>query len=85
MAHMTPAQIARRDRFEALIGLAAPALDLVLAVGDRVSRLVEPGPSDYYPIRPGGKVALPGEPGYGAEDPALPPAGGRSATDATGG
>jgi len=73
MARMTPSQIARRDQFEAVIGLAAPVLDLVLAVGDRVSRLVEPGPSDYYPIRPGGKVALPGEPDYDAEDEALPP------------
>jgi hypothetical protein len=40
-----------RDRVEALIGLAAPALDLVLNVGDRVSRTLAPGDSDYYPIR----------------------------------
>jgi hypothetical protein len=43
----------RRERFEALIALAAPALDLVLAVGDRVSRL--PGGDDYIPIRPAGE------------------------------
>lgn len=44
----------RRARFEALIGLAAPALDVVLAVGDRISRLV--GPADeYIPIRPPGE------------------------------
>jgi hypothetical protein len=85
MAHMTPAQIARRDRVEALIGLAAPVLDLVLAVGDRVSRIVEPGAGEYYPTRPGGRVALPGEPGYDADDPALPPSGERAATDARGG
>lgn len=76
---MTPTQIARRDQFDALIGLAAPVLDLVLALGDRVSRIVEPGPSDYYPVRPGGKVALPGEPGYDPEDTALPAGGERRA------
>lgn len=71
MARMTPGQLANRDRIEALIGLAAPFLDAVLGVGDRVSRIVEPGDSDYYPIRPGGPVPLPGEPGY-EEDSALP-------------
>ena len=71
MARLTPAQIANRDRIEAVIGLAAPFLDVVLGVGDRISRIVEPGDSEYYPIRPGGPVPLPGEPGY-AEDAALP-------------
>ena len=33
-----------------MIGLAAPFLDLLLAVGDRVSRVVSPG-DDYIPIR----------------------------------
>jgi len=43
-----------RERFEALIGLAAPLLDLVLAAGDRLSRVA--GPEDeYYPIRPPGE------------------------------
>jgi hypothetical protein len=32
-------QLANRRRIEALIALAAPALDLVLYVGDRVSRV----------------------------------------------
>jgi len=71
MARLTPTQIANRDRIEAVIGLAAPFLDVVLGVGDRISRIVEPGDSEYYPIRPGGQVPLPGEPGY-AEDAALP-------------
>jgi hypothetical protein len=35
---------------EALIGLAAPALDLVLSFGDRVSRFVAPE-DDYVPVR----------------------------------
>ena len=51
MAPLTPAQQARRDRVESVIALAAPALDLVLAVGDRVSRIL--GPDDEpLPIRP---------------------------------
>jgi hypothetical protein len=41
-----------RDRAEALIGLAAPALDFVLAAGERVSRAIAPEDRDYYPIRP---------------------------------
>jgi hypothetical protein len=49
--HETPRQRIWRDRVEALIGLAAPALDLVLNAGDRVSRALSPGDSDYYPIR----------------------------------
>ncbi len=71
MAHMTPGQLANRDRVEALIGVAAPFLDVVLGVGDRISRIVEPGDNEYYPIRPGGPVALPGEAGY-EEDAGLP-------------
>ena len=72
MAPMTPGQLANRDRIEVLIGIAAPFLDLVLGVGERISRIVEPGDSEYYPIRPGGPVPLPGEPGY-EEEEALPP------------
>lgn len=53
-----------RRRVEGLIGLAAPFLDVVLGVGDRISRIAEPTDHEYYPIRPGGRVALPGEPGY---------------------
>jgi hypothetical protein len=40
-----------RERFEAVIGLAAPFLDLVLAVGDRISRVAEPEDLEYYPVR----------------------------------
>jgi len=50
---MTPDQVRRRDRIEALIRLAAPGLDLLLAVGERVSRLVEREDSEYYPPRSG--------------------------------
>lgn len=67
MANLTPGQIALRNRFESLIGVAAPFLDVVLGVGERISRIAEPTDHEYYPIRPGGRVALPGEPGYDAE------------------
>jgi hypothetical protein len=39
VAHRTPIQLAARRRIEGLIRLAAPALDLVLFAGDRVSRV----------------------------------------------
>ena len=71
---MTPQQLAARDRIETLIGAAAPILDAVLAAGDRISRIVEPTDNEYYPIRPGGPVALPGEPGDDEEAGFLPPA-----------
>lgn len=74
MAALTPREQAVRDRVESVIALAAPALDLLLAVGDRISRIAEPTDHEYYPIRPGGQVALPGEPGYDAEaDLGAPP------------
>lgn len=53
---LTPQQRIWRDRAEAVVGLAAPWLDLVLNVGDRVSRVLAPGDSDYYPIRPAGET-----------------------------
>ena len=46
----TPQQLRTRARFEALIGLAAPVLDLVLVAGERVSRFAAPD-DDYVPIR----------------------------------
>ncbi len=67
MANLTPGQIAMQRRFERAIGLASPFLDTVLGVGERISRIAEPTDHEYYPIRPGGRVALPGEPGYDAE------------------
>lgn len=52
----TPQQRIWRDRVEALVALAAPVLDLVLNAGDRVSRTLAPGDSDYYPIRASGEA-----------------------------
>lgn len=51
MAPLTPDQLRTRERVESLIRLAAPALDLVLAAGERISRLVEPEDVEYYPPR----------------------------------
>ena len=51
MAKLTAEQMRTRDRVETLIRLAAPALNLVLAVGERVSRVVEPDDPEYYPAR----------------------------------
>lgn len=52
----TPDQELRKGRVEALIGLAAPALDLVLSAGDRVSSVVAPrSDDDYVAIRPPGE------------------------------
>ncbi len=47
----TPTQLAWRRRFEAVLRLAAPALDLVLLAGDRLSRRVEPEDLDWVPPR----------------------------------
>jgi hypothetical protein len=50
-AQLTPDQRRTRERFESLIRLAAPALNVVLAAGERLSRIVEPDDPDYYPPR----------------------------------
>ena len=55
---LTAAQRRNQERVESLIGLAAPFLDLLLAVGDRLSRIAEPEDHEYYPVRAG---ELPGE------------------------
>jgi hypothetical protein len=48
---LTPAQRRNVERVETLIGIAAPFLDLLLAVGDRISRIAEPHDYEYYPVR----------------------------------
>jgi hypothetical protein len=52
VGELTDSQQKTRERVEALIRLMAPGLDLVLAAGERISRLVEPEDHDYYPARP---------------------------------
>jgi hypothetical protein len=51
VAPLTPDQLRTRQRVEGLIRLATPALDLLLAVGERVSKIVEPEDVEYYPPR----------------------------------
>ena len=51
MPPLSPNQLRTRERIESVIRLMAPALDLVLAAGDRLSRLVEPEDHEYYPPR----------------------------------
>lgn len=41
MAPPTPKELAWRGRIEAMLKVAAPFLDFMLAVGDRVSRAVD--------------------------------------------
>jgi hypothetical protein len=58
MAPMTAGQLRARRRIEGVIRLMSPMLDVLLAVGERVSKVVEPEDSDYYPPR----VSRPSEP-----------------------
>ena len=51
MSNLTPEQRRTRDRVESLIRLMAPGLNLVLAAGERLSRMVEPEDYEYYPAR----------------------------------
>ena len=51
MAPLTPDELRTRERVETVIRLASPALNLVLAVGERVSKFVEPEDHEYYPPR----------------------------------
>jgi hypothetical protein len=51
MTKLTPDQLRTRERVESVIRLVAPGLNLVLAVGERVSRIVEPDDPEYYPAR----------------------------------
>jgi len=55
----TPQQLRTRARFESVIGLAAPFLDLVLMAGERVSRIAGRN-DDYVPIRAGERLELDG-------------------------
>jgi hypothetical protein len=51
MPPLSPEQLRTRRRIETLIRVMTPALDALLAIGDRVSRMVEPEDVDYYPPR----------------------------------
>ena len=49
MAPPTPAQLRARGRIEFVLRLVEPGLDLLLAVGDRVSRVVDRNDDDPIP------------------------------------
>ncbi len=51
MAELEPNQQATRSHVETAISVVAPLLDLVLAAGERLSRIAEPTDYEYYPIR----------------------------------
>jgi hypothetical protein len=53
VAPRTPRQVANRRRVERLIGLAAPALDVLLFAGDRLSRVAGRNDIDPEPPRLG--------------------------------
>jgi hypothetical protein len=59
---MTPDQVRTRERVEKVIRIAAPALNLMLAVGERVSKIVEPQDHEYYPPRASTQAAPPPPP-----------------------
>lgn len=55
MAPPTASQLAARHRLEQVLRLAAPALDLLLLAGDRISRVVDRSDDEPIPaIRPRG-------------------------------
>jgi hypothetical protein len=58
MSELTPQQQRLREQFEGLIAAAAPFLDVVLGVGDRISRIVEPEDHEYYPVRSGTEATM---------------------------
>jgi hypothetical protein len=51
VAVRSPSQLANRARIERLLRIAAPVLDLVLAAGDRVSRVAGRNEIDPEPSR----------------------------------
>ena len=59
MAPLTPDQLRTRQRVEGVIRLVSPALDAVLAVGERLSKIVEREDTEYHPPRVSREAAPP--------------------------
>jgi hypothetical protein len=59
VAPPSPTQLAWRRRIEAALRVAAPALDLLLAVGDRVSRVVAHDDDDLDSLPPATAAPVP--------------------------
>jgi hypothetical protein len=51
VAPLSPTQLRWRGRIEAVIRLVEPGLNLLLAAGDRISRVVEREELEYTPPR----------------------------------
>ena len=67
MAPLTPEQRRRRRQVERGIRVVAPALSVLLWVGERISKVVEPEDVEYYPPRmTGGEPPPPAPPRDGA-------------------
>ena len=64
---MDAGQLRRREQVETLIRLVSPGLNAVLAVGERLSRLVEPEDVEYYPPRVSREEPPPASRGDGTE------------------
>jgi hypothetical protein len=47
----SPPNARLQRRVETVIRLLAPPLDVLLAVGERVARVLAPGDPDYVPVR----------------------------------
>lgn len=59
VSKLTPEQQRKRERVESVIRVVSPALNLVLAAGERLSRIVEPDDPEYYPARVDGTDTAP--------------------------
>ena len=59
VAPPTPTQLAWRRRIEAVLRIAAPSLDLLLAAGDRFSRAVARGDDEIESLPAGPPVPVP--------------------------
>jgi hypothetical protein len=67
VAKLTADQMRTRDRVESLIRLMAPGLNLLLAAGERLSRIVESDDPEYYPARVEQQETATGAP-HGAQE-----------------
>jgi len=59
VAPPSPTQLAWRRRIEAALRVAAPALDLLLAAGDRFSRVVARGDDELESLAAGPPAPVP--------------------------
>lgn len=50
-----------REKIESAIVAVSPLLDLILSVGERISKIAEPVDYEYYPIRDGAGEESPAE------------------------